>query len=73
MKFSLHDSVGPAITCKREKKLFPLVAKIYRLLLTSPTSVCKSERTLSRLKLLKNYLKSTIKQERLVFLTKGHC
>ena len=64
-KFTIRDAAELAIKCNREKMLFPQVAKIYRLFLTSPPSVCKSERTFSRLKLLKSYLRSTMTQERL--------
>ena len=55
------------VKCKREKMLFAQVARMYSLFLTSPPppSVCKSERTFSRLKPLKNYLRSTMTQERL--------
>ena len=67
-KYSVRDAADLAITCNREEKLFPLVAKIYRLLQTSPPSVYKSERTFSRLKPLNNYLRSTMKQERLDIL-----
>ena len=35
-KFCLGDAADLAIICNRENKLFPLVAKIYRLLLISP-------------------------------------
>ena len=63
--FTLRDVADFAIECDRNHKLYPNVAKVYRLLLTSPPSVCKNERSLSRLKLLKNYLRSTISQDRL--------
>ena len=64
-KLTIRDAAELAMKCNREKMLFPQVAKIYCLFLTSPPSVCKSERTFSRLKLLKNYLRSTMTQERL--------
>ena len=64
-KWRIRDAAELAMKCNREKMLFPQVAKIYYLFLTSSPSVCKSERTFSRLKLLKNYLRSTMTQERL--------
>ena len=64
-KLTIRDAVELAMKCNREKMLFPQVAKIYCLFLTSPPSVCKSKRTFSRLKLLKNYLRSTMTQKRL--------
>ena len=54
-------------------KLYPNVAKVYRLLLSSSPSVCKSEWSFSRLKLLKNYLRSTISQDRLNALMMLNC
>ena len=61
--FTLRDAADFAIECHRKHKLYPNVAKVYCLLLTSPPSVCKSERLFSHLKLLKNYLRSTMSQE----------
>ena len=58
--FTFRDAAVFAIECHRKHKLYPNVAKVYRLLLTSPPSVCKSERSFSRLELLKNYLRSTM-------------
>ncbi|KAL9299582.1 putative HAT dimerization domain-containing protein [Arabidopsis thaliana] len=37
----------------------------YRILLTIPVSVALAERTFSKLKLIKKYLRSTMSQERL--------
>ena len=71
--FTLRDAADFAIECHRKQKLYPNVAKVYRLLLTSPPSVCKSERSFSRLKLLKNYLRSTMSQERLDALMMLNC
>ena len=44
---------------------FPNVSVAYRILLTVPVIVASAERSFSKLKLLKNYLRSTISQERL--------
>lgn len=71
--FTIRDAANLAIECHRKHKLFSNVAKIYRLFLTSPPSVCKSERSFSRLKLLKNYLRSTMSQERLDNLMLLYC
>lgn len=48
--------------------LFPNVFVILRILLTLPVSVASGERSFSKLKRIKNYLRSTISQERLTGL-----
>ena len=44
---------------------FPNVYIAYRILLTIPAAVATAERSFSKLKLLKSYLKSTMLQDRL--------
>ena len=41
------------------------VSVAYRIILTVPVTVASAERSFSKLKLLKNYLRSTMPQERL--------
>jgi hypothetical protein len=44
---------------------YPNVTVAYQILLTVPVIVASTERSFSKLKLLKNYLRSTMSQERL--------
>jgi len=44
---------------------YPNVSVAYRILLTVPMTIASAKRSLSKLKLLKNYLRSTMSQERL--------
>jgi hypothetical protein len=43
--------------------LYPNVSIAYRILFTVPVTVASAERSFSKLKLLKNYLRSTMSQE----------
>ena len=44
---------------------FSNILVVYRILLTVPVTVASAERSFSKLKLFKNYLRSTMSQERL--------
>ncbi|XP_020872581.1 zinc finger MYM-type protein 1-like [Arabidopsis lyrata subsp. lyrata] len=50
---------------KRMQGCYPNTEIAYRILLTIPVSVATAERSFSKLKLIKNYLRSTMSQERL--------
>ena len=47
------------------KSIFPGVYKSYKLLLTAPVTVATNERTFSKMKIIKNFLRSTMSGERL--------
>jgi hypothetical protein len=49
----------------REVDSYPNVVIAYRILFTMPVTVASAERSFSKLKLLKNYLRSVMSQERL--------
>ncbi|XP_071699776.1 uncharacterized protein [Rutidosis leptorrhynchoides] len=49
----------------KKMDIFPNVLLAYKILLTVPVTVASAERSFSKLKLLKNYLRSTMTQERL--------
>ncbi len=55
------------------KSAFPLTNKAYRLLLMAPVTVAKDERTFSRLKLIKTYLRTSMKEQRLESLMLISC
>lgn len=57
-----------AILSEKLKNVLPLVNKMYKLTLTAPVTVSSNERTFSKLKLIKNYLRSTMGNDRLDFL-----
>jgi hypothetical protein len=44
---------------------YPNISIAYRILFTMPVTVASAERSFSKLKLLKNYLRSKMSQERL--------
>ena len=49
----------------REVDCYPNISIAYRILFTVPVTVASAERIFSKLKLLRNYMRSTMSQEKL--------
>ena len=49
----------------KHKSIFPCIYKVFKLLFTAPVSVAKDERTFSKMKIIKNFLRSTTSDGRL--------
>ncbi len=62
---NVQDISDAAKIAEKQKSVFPLVNKAYRLALTAPVTVDKDERTFSKLKLVKTLCRSTMSDERL--------
>ena len=55
------------------KSAFPLTSRAFRLLMTAPVTVAQGERTFSRLKIFKTYLRTTMTDARLESLMLLSC
>jgi hypothetical protein len=65
-----QNSVSPMevlrlISGKKLQDVFPNISISMRIMLTIPVTVASSEKSFSKLKLIKTYMRSTVTQERL--------
>jgi len=65
----LSEDVGKALPAfpflKSLRDSFPNTETAYTIMLTVPVTVARGERSYSKLKMIKNYLSTTVAQERL--------
>ncbi len=74
LKKKRFDSLAnAAVFSEGLKSAFPLTNKAFRLLITAPVTVAKDERTFSRLKLIKTYLRTSMTDQRLESLILMSC
>ncbi|XP_044432277.1 uncharacterized protein [Triticum aestivum] len=68
--FTPKENIGPVEILKFLKRhdCFPNASIAYRVLLTIPVTVASTERSFSKLKLLKSYMRTTMTQQRLTDL-----
>ena len=69
--FIPKESMGPVevLNFLKRHDCFPNASIAYRVLLTIPVTVASAERSFSKLKLLKSYMRTTMTQQRLNDLT----
>lgn len=69
IKFTTPEAVLPFMICNDMERAFPNVGIFYLIYKTFPVISANAERSFSRLKLIKNYLRACMKESRLSNLT----
>ncbi|KAJ8348815.1 hypothetical protein SKAU_G00274040 [Synaphobranchus kaupii] len=69
IKFNTTEAVLPFMVCNDMDRAFPNISILYRIYATLPVTSANAERSFSRLKLIKNYLRACMKEGRLSNLT----
>ncbi|XP_022003042.2 zinc finger MYM-type protein 1-like [Helianthus annuus] len=65
LKYEGESDIDAKELCTELNTTYPYAINAYKVLLTIPVTVASAERSFSKLKLLKTYLRSTMSQERL--------
>lgn len=70
LKPKIRESNGIAnvLNAAQATGAYPRAQKVYQYLLTIPVSIASNERSFSKLKIIKNYLRTTMTDERLFHL-----
>ena len=67
-KIRESNSIENVLNAVQATGAYPRAQRVYQYLLTIPISIASNERSFSKLKMIKNYLRTTMTDERLFYL-----